>query len=258
MIECRRRNATEDVRWIEQIATKRRSLRASKAIAVSTVGFSSGARLLAESEGIELRELHSISVSDIKEWADLREISAIVRQFSIVSIIVNPVDQSLARLVIDDLVGAEVADLIRKDALNAPLARSSMMTEPFSAGHMVHCLFEQDKLESTTEMVEGRSEIRQLTLSPANNEQWMLPTIRGDVMLQSIVLTVRFDYEIKRFDPSLLRASHYTSGDNSIAHHVQIDLDTCAGNHTINAIKGPDGLTRISISTASQSRVTPP
>jgi hypothetical protein len=44
ILECRDRQSVEDVRWIEELATKREDVLASKAIAVSSSGFSEGAR----------------------------------------------------------------------------------------------------------------------------------------------------------------------------------------------------------------------
>lgn len=54
-IECRDRSDAEDVTWIEQLATKRDSLGASKTIAVSKAGFSGAATKLAVLKGIDVR-----------------------------------------------------------------------------------------------------------------------------------------------------------------------------------------------------------
>ena len=55
IIEARDRQNTQDVVWIEQLATKRADVLASKVIAVSSFGFSEGARNAAARLGIELR-----------------------------------------------------------------------------------------------------------------------------------------------------------------------------------------------------------
>lgn len=67
-VECRRRSRKADVTWIEQLATKRKRIGASKTIAVSTSGFSAGAQECASRYGIELRIFGEISTLDIASW----------------------------------------------------------------------------------------------------------------------------------------------------------------------------------------------
>lgn len=68
-IECRRRSAKQDTRWIEQIARKRDDIGASATIAVSSSGFSKPAIKKARYHEIETRLLHEISERAIFEWA---------------------------------------------------------------------------------------------------------------------------------------------------------------------------------------------
>lgn len=68
IIECRNRNKLQDVRWIEEISTKRSDLLASKAIAVSKSGFSQQAIDKARHHGIDLRTFDEITDSDISDW----------------------------------------------------------------------------------------------------------------------------------------------------------------------------------------------
>jgi hypothetical protein len=78
-IECRRRKATADVTWIEQLVQKRAKLGASKTIAVSESGFSEEAAITAARNGIELRVLREITGADIDAWLDEDEITHIYR-----------------------------------------------------------------------------------------------------------------------------------------------------------------------------------
>ena len=68
IVECRDRKNTEDVTWIEQLATKRDDVGANKAVAVSSSGFSEGACKKALSKDIELRTFEEIEVEEIKKW----------------------------------------------------------------------------------------------------------------------------------------------------------------------------------------------
>lgn len=74
ILECRDRSAVQDVRWIEELDSKRRSMGADKAIAVSPVGFTAPALRKASALGIETRELKELSASDISDWCSATEI----------------------------------------------------------------------------------------------------------------------------------------------------------------------------------------
>lgn len=67
-VECQRRSRKASDTWIEQLATKRQKLGASKTIAVSEKGFSRAAHLTAKHHGIELRTLSEIAPRDIEGW----------------------------------------------------------------------------------------------------------------------------------------------------------------------------------------------
>jgi len=68
ILEVRDRKDIEDVTWIEQLATKRDDVRASKVVAISSAGFSKGARELAERLGVELRSVDSLTGESIANW----------------------------------------------------------------------------------------------------------------------------------------------------------------------------------------------
>lgn len=68
LIECRDRDRSEDVRWVEEMVMKLRGLAASKIILVSATGFTQPARAKAKHYGVELRELSAISADEIHEW----------------------------------------------------------------------------------------------------------------------------------------------------------------------------------------------
>ena len=79
IVECRDRVGDEDVTWIEQLASKRRDVTASKAVAVSSRGFTSGARNLATANDIELRTLDEVDPDEILLWFGFKEITAFKR-----------------------------------------------------------------------------------------------------------------------------------------------------------------------------------
>jgi hypothetical protein len=68
ILECRDRNDDEDVTWIEQLAKKKESVMADKAIAVSSSGFGENAIIKATKENIPLRTINQINPEEIGEW----------------------------------------------------------------------------------------------------------------------------------------------------------------------------------------------
>lgn len=67
-IECRKHRRKSDVRWIQELVTKRADLHISKTIAVSAKGFSRPARRAAKTHDIELRTISEISARDLQGW----------------------------------------------------------------------------------------------------------------------------------------------------------------------------------------------
>jgi hypothetical protein len=76
-VECRDRGRSEDVTWIEQLATKRDHIGAAHTIAVSSTGFSGPAILAAKRHGISTRIIGELSDTDMREWIDEVEIEEI-------------------------------------------------------------------------------------------------------------------------------------------------------------------------------------
>ncbi|MFY9825032.1 MAG: restriction endonuclease [Thermoanaerobaculia bacterium] len=67
-VECRKRSRKGDDTWIEQLATKKQRIGASKTIAVSSAGFTKSALRSARHHGIELRKLSEIRLEDVESW----------------------------------------------------------------------------------------------------------------------------------------------------------------------------------------------
>lgn len=67
-IECRKRRATQDVTWIEQLGSKKQAIGAARTIAVASSAFSQDAVQAATFYGIDLRVLSEITDVDIESW----------------------------------------------------------------------------------------------------------------------------------------------------------------------------------------------
>jgi len=67
-VECRKRNAKQDVTWIEQLGSKKQAIGAARTIAVASSAFSKDAIRVAEHYGIDLRVLSEIGDADMHGW----------------------------------------------------------------------------------------------------------------------------------------------------------------------------------------------
>lgn len=71
ILECRNRKSRQDVTWVEQLVTKKKSLDATRLIAVSASGFSDGAHALANELGIELKTARDIDSDELSPMLNL-------------------------------------------------------------------------------------------------------------------------------------------------------------------------------------------
>jgi hypothetical protein len=69
-VECRKRKAASDVRWIEEVASKRKSIGAAMMIAVSDSGFTGPAKVKAAALGVQLRVIHWLTADEIRRTTD--------------------------------------------------------------------------------------------------------------------------------------------------------------------------------------------
>jgi hypothetical protein len=67
-IECRDRGAIQDIQWIEQLISKKRSICADVLVAVTTSSFTEPAKIKACKNGIEIRYVKTFSGNDILDF----------------------------------------------------------------------------------------------------------------------------------------------------------------------------------------------
>jgi hypothetical protein len=83
LLECRDRPSAgpQGVDWIEQLSGRRGRFKLNKVTAVSTTGFTEGARRLAQDEAIDVREVREFSVDSL-EWVQLRFMTVLTRHIN--------------------------------------------------------------------------------------------------------------------------------------------------------------------------------
>jgi hypothetical protein len=74
-IECRDRVRTQDVTWIEQLATKRLHIRADRTLAVSSSPFTEAALVAAKTHGISTRLISEVTDEDIRAQVNTLEVT---------------------------------------------------------------------------------------------------------------------------------------------------------------------------------------
>ena len=96
MIECRDRPSSESegVEWLEQIATKRADVGASKAVVVSSTSFTSGAKETAKAYDIDLRSFEEVNKDDIELWFEMKQVSIFQNKFKIIFVNVHFINKT--------------------------------------------------------------------------------------------------------------------------------------------------------------------
>jgi hypothetical protein len=82
LVECRQHKSRQDVKWIEELIGRRISLAAHAVIAVSSSGFTAGARAKANKHGVILRDLRHLSDQEIASWGQRVALKLFFYQYS--------------------------------------------------------------------------------------------------------------------------------------------------------------------------------
>lgn len=170
-IECRHRSGIENVRWIEQLAEKQRSIRASITIAVSSSGFTAPAIKKAEMLGIQLRTLSDATTDDFIRWLKFQSVELVMDLSELNSISLElydaPADAepspALQQLVAKD--GAAARIIVRKfdglkpsidelldlwERTNGPLPFGELPTDGTKVPFNIHQRVDRDLLQVET------------------------------------------------------------------------------------------------------------
>lgn len=110
VLECRDRQDRQGVNWIEQLAGKARDVRADRMIAVSSSGFSDGARQTAERENITLRTIEELAVDGIFSWLhpDAQVGPVVIQRHAVVGVQINVESESEPSPVVNTLVSPNI------------------------------------------------------------------------------------------------------------------------------------------------------
>jgi hypothetical protein len=108
--ECRDRSRPQDVRWIEEIASKAVSVGASRAIAVSSSGFTAPAKAKASILGVEVRELRELTSATVAEAFQIGGVTVFRTEVELLAVgtFYTPPDPSSTQIAFDEIRGRQL------------------------------------------------------------------------------------------------------------------------------------------------------
>ena len=212
IIECRDRTRVEDVRWIEELATKVRDVGAQKAIAVSSSGFSEGAAALAASEGVELRTMKALGVAEAFSWLGLTHLDVHAVRFGLGGIslqLLRPDEHLMAAFSGRDFASYDDKLFVDKNS-GEPLTPNEILRREIPNAPAL-----QVAVPADGSVVKSGVEIR----FPANAIRYQVVNPCGPVDVHGIEFTVHLAAERRRVLVEEL--TRYTRDDSVVAETAE-------------------------------------
>jgi hypothetical protein len=219
VLECRDRNREDDVTWIEQLASKRDEVGADLLIAVSSSGFSEGARRLADAHGVLLRGTEPLRADEVFEWLPL-QLEVHDRKVEIKAVKVGIASDGRTGRptgLPDDVVAA----LQRGDVNEAFLRR-----KPDSAPASLSDVWSSDNRAAAYESIEPNSEPvrRSVTLNfPNPDERFQIETGEGWEDIESMIIDG--DLRIHGYEIPISRLYTYNDSDGTLTENAEVEID---------------------------------
>lgn len=213
-VECRKRLEVQDVTWIEQLATKRRSVGAAYTIAVSSSGFTKQAAALAARDNILLRSLSTLTDSDIERL--LVPIIRVVPHFDILGVRFYLADSSTCgiRDLHPDLVNA-----IEQTGAFAKILQHASSTATFSLDELFRISTEptRTRLYDNIPENEKRTKIVECVVSDGDLR---IRTAAGVRDLTAVHLKVLL-YQVRETVPPKIAVNYRIDGGGGAIRHAQ-------------------------------------
>lgn len=221
-IECRYRKKKQDVTWIEQIATKRDDIGANNAIAVSSKGFSGGARKKAHGKSIELRTLVKINPKEIIEWFQVNGVTIYNQRFRFLRADILP-HKSLNSSQI-----GELHNFLKSFSGAFPCDTKFIIDpETDAALSLNDCILRNaDKIFEGFKLSADEKTIIQVTIVPQNKEAgFFASTPSGLIRMEHIEVKLEIWFEVT--ETKIASASSYETEVAPLAQIVSFnDFDT--------------------------------
>jgi hypothetical protein len=207
LIECRDRPSEGPApgSWIEQLVGRRRRFKFNKVTAVSTTGFASGVFDVARGEGIELREVRSLTAADVSTWLQAEHM---------------PLIEPLSRLLHAVLYCGDEPEE-RRQAFDERVTANPNEPIPWHIGNQKHYTILQvfraalSEKEEVFNAVERDQPVRPLIMRvryPTDNHYFTIETKFGAIRVQEIAF--RAELEVKTTDVPLSRLNEYIHSES--------------------------------------------
>lgn len=213
-VECRDRTSVEDVRWIEQLAEKQRSIGASATLAVSSSGFSAAAIKKAESVGIQTRLVTDATPVDFAEWLKLENVEQMVDEWAM-----SGLDIELYDAPGDVDFAPELRDELRRSGQRAPILTRPLDGARFSIEQFVIEWRKQNGSFFPPDLQCGGPKLRKCIRQPIERGRLTLETTCGVFNVQKI--HVELELSRTRSQMPLSRLSKYSSPSSELVQAAE-------------------------------------
>jgi hypothetical protein len=228
MVECREHKRRQGVEWIEQVVSKRDGIRAAKALAASSSGFTESALEKARYHGVETRRIDEIDAEDVRDWFGAFQFTLLHRRCEL-----HHAQLSL------DLRGQELQDQTRLLAREWKYGDEIFICKPekkkcsFAIIHKV--AMNNDQVWPGIPIPEAKKR-RTLVLNyPNEADRYQLQTTQGPVDISRIVLDVT--QCVEEVAVPLSRILSYHSESEAVSQVVQYEFDVGSRRHTVSFAK---------------------
>lgn len=218
LIECRDRpsQGAAPASWIEQLVGRKDRFLFNKVTAVSTTGFSEGAREFARSKGIELRAVRNLSPDDFSDWLMVPSFTFMERRAELAgAVFVISIEDGQEKV---DAVNAALVRATNSMVLNKALTGERVELRHAFLGAIEHTGNCFDGLEPN-----GPSRSVRMEVTYEGNDHFVIATQAGAVRLRQIIY--QGTLSIKQTDLPIAVATEYRmdSGTAPISQYVSFE-----------------------------------
>jgi hypothetical protein len=242
-IECRDRVRTQDVTWIEQLATKRFQIGADRTLAVSSTPFTAAALRAARLHGISTRLISEVTTEDIRSQTNTVEVLVESTDLCLDRMQLHYAEQITSSPALDD----EAAKAWAVDCWHAPIFRVGESHRPASLESLCDLTatpaITAVSQAATSVLAKSRGlnamahHLKDIPLSAPpvardfslvfESEQVFALTNAGLMRLQGLTLSITATRSAERVEPS--RIGEYSTEERLITRFIEHNIQWEAG-----------------------------
>jgi hypothetical protein len=191
-IECRDRSSIEDVRWIEQLLEKKRSVGAAMTVAVSSSGFSDPAVKKAAALGIEIRTLREATPNEFVQWLSFQSVVLDLNEWSLADLSIDIYEGPQGPPSQDTELSSGAQQSVRE---KGPLAPIFIRNSDGKRFHVENILIEWCKRNGTffpPDLPTGGTKVQRIFHQPMNRNCLHVETTTGNFDIRIIHISIWF------------------------------------------------------------------